>query len=193
MIPNCIFFNEIKSKGTIHALQLLEETRCRWSHGWMHMSQWDKCHRHANLKIGVIFRLCLATYQQPLQAEPQTWPISLTVREATWKRLMETPGGAHSPPKSSATRQTLSVKVPSAPCANPGDTTHTPNSPVRAPPRLPLLSCLPSSLNCLLNLGDFPRPEDTSGLLDFRKGIGGGDNMWSSCKETEKKIHTYTV
>lgn len=58
-----------------------------------------------------------------------------------------------------------------------GGRTHTPNSPVRAPPRLPLLSCLPSSLSCLLYLKDLPGPDKTSGLLDFRKGIGGGDSM----------------
>lgn len=173
---NCIFFNEIQSKGTIHALQLLEETRYRRSHGWMHVSQQDKCHSHANLKIGVIFQAVLGH----LSAAPRGRTSNmthLTVREHTGKRLMETQVELTPPTKSSATRQTPRVKVPSAPCANPGDTTHTPNSPVRAPPRLPLLSCLPSSLNCLLNLGDFPRPEDTSGLLDFRKGIGGGDNM----------------
>lgn len=73
----------------------------------------------------------------------------------------------------------------------PGDYVHTPNSPVRAPPRLPLLSCLPSSLSCLLNLKGFPGPEITSGLLDFRKGIGGGDNMWSSCKEAQEKDTVY--
>lgn len=91
-----------------------------------------------------------------------------------WKRLMETPDGAHISPKEFSTKGQGAITCTSA---NPGDTTHAPNSPVRAPPRLPLLSCLPSSLNCLLNLGDLPRPEDTSGLLDFRKGIGGGDNM----------------
>lgn len=153
----------------------------------MHTSQQDKCHSYAN---GWIFRLYLASYQQPLEAEPQTWLISLTVREPTWKRLTETPDGAHDSPREFSPKGQGAI---SSTNANPGDTTDVPNSPVRAPPRLPLLSCLPSSLSCLLNLGDLPRPEDTSGLLDFRKGIGGGDNMWSSCKETEKNTYLYCL
>lgn len=61
----------------------------------------------------------------------------------------------------------------------------THDSPVRAPPRLPRRSCCPSSLSCLLNFSDFPGPEATSGLLHFRHGMGGGDNMWSSCREKD--------
>lgn len=62
------------------------------------------------------------------------------------------------------------------------------DSPVRAPPRLPRLSCLPSSLSCLLYFSDFPGPEATSGLLHFRNGMGGGDNMWSSCRKRKNGI-----
>lgn len=62
------------------------------------------------------------------------------------------------------------------------------DSPVRAPPRLPRRSCRPSSLSCLLNFSDFPGPEFTSGLLHFRNGMGGGDNMWSSCREKDSGV-----
>lgn len=58
--------------------------------------------------------------------------------------------------------------------------------PVRAPPRLPLLNGLPSSLSCLLNFSGLLGPEETSGLLDFRNGIDGGDNILSSCKKKKK-------
>lgn len=70
--------------------------------------------------------------------------------------------------------------------AVPSLTRTTRDSPVRAPPRLPRRSCRPSSLSCLLNFSDFPGPEATSGLLHFRHGMGGGDNMWSSCREKDR-------
>lgn len=92
---------------------------------------------------------------------------------------METPGGAHASLREFSHKANTRAQdaISSTAAKPPGDVTYTANSPVRAPPRLPLLSCLPSSLSCLLNLEDFPGPEETSGLLDFRKGIGGGDNM----------------
>lgn len=111
------------------------------------------------------------------------------------RHFTETPGRAHTSPKEFGDKANARGQgaISSTAAKPPGDITHNPNPPVRAPPRLPLLSCLPSSLSCLLNLEDFLGPEETSGLLDFRKGIGGGDNMWSSCKGTEKKVCIHTV
>lgn len=139
--------------------------------------------------------ICLATYQHSREVEPQTWAQltdngGMHMEETLWNsrwtshfcQRVQTQGKLWE----SRLHQLTAAK-------SSGGIICIPHLPVIAPPRLPLLSCLPSSLSCLLNLEDLPGLEDTSGLLDFRKGIGGGDNIWSSCKETEEKIHIYVT
>lgn len=111
-MPNCIFFNEINSKGNIQAFQLLEETRCRWI-PWMdahelarQMPKSCKSQERGDFQA-VLGHLSAA----PRGSTSNMTHVTNSQGTHLWKLQVElTPSQ-----KSLATRQTPKVKVPSAP------------------------------------------------------------------------------